>query len=102
MNWWNDLWLKEGFARYLQFLGAEDAEPQLEPMNRVVIDTIQLAMENDILPASHPISGSWIDDIQTQNSRIIYEKGASLIRMMQGFLGEETLLAGLKTYLTNL
>ncbi len=89
----------QGFARYLQFLGVESAEPQLEAKNRMVVDTVQLAMENDILPTSHPISGSWTGDIQTQNSRIIYEKGASLIRMMQAFLTEPTLLAGLKSYL---
>jgi aminopeptidase N len=88
-----------GFARYLQFIGANSSLTQSGVMDRYTIDVIQLAMAFDAGPNTEPVRSNVTDEITNQNSRIIYEKGASLLRMMQGFLTEETLIAALRNYL---
>jgi len=113
VTWWNDLWLKEGFARYLQFHGVdggveeggdEASDDYFGSKERMVLDTVQLAMEADVGTNTHAVRGDSTTEIQSQNSRIIYEKGASLIRMMEAFLNNgttkpTTLQTGLHQYL---
>lgn len=79
-------------------MGVGAVEPELEAMERVVLDTTQVAMEHDIGPLTHGLRGEWTSNISYQNSRIIYEKGACIIRMMEGILTEGTLQRAFQTY----
>uniref|UniRef100_A0A8C3KI73 Aminopeptidase n=1 Tax=Calidris pygmaea TaxID=425635 RepID=A0A8C3KI73_9CHAR len=55
MDWWDDLWLNEGFASYFEFLGVNAAEPDWEMLEQVLIDDVLPVMKDDSLLSSHPI-----------------------------------------------
>ncbi|XP_046404994.1 aminopeptidase N-like [Ischnura elegans] len=100
--WWDDLWLKEGFASYVEYIGVDHVEPTWKILDQFPYNEIQDVFSLDALNSSHPISVE-VDDpnqIRQMFDRISYGKGASIIRMMNHFLGEETFRAGLKSYLT--
>lgn len=101
-KWWDDLWLNEGFASYVEYLGVESVHPDWNMDQQFVIDDLQDVMELDCLKTSHPISVpvGRPDEINEIFDRISYGKGSSIIRMMKYFLGEDNLRKGLTSYLT--
>ncbi|ERL90492.1 hypothetical protein D910_07840, partial [Dendroctonus ponderosae] len=100
-KWWNDLWLKEGFATYLQYLGVAHAEPSWNILDEFLPSEIERAMSLDALESSRPISFDVCNSMQIKQAfdEISYAKGACIIRMMNNFLGEETFKNGLIKYL---
>jgi len=103
-SWWTDLWLNEGFASYVEYLGVEAVQPQLKLLEQFVISDLQDVFRIDALESSHPISipVKHPDEISEIFDRISYGKGASIIRMMDKFLTTETFRTGLTAYLTEL
>jgi len=101
MDWWSDLWLNEGFASYVEFIGTNHAEPAYEMFQQIVTDDVQDVMGLDALESSHPISVvvNHPDEINELFDRISYGKGASIIRMMANIIGEKTFKEGLTNYL---
>ncbi|MCI4379249.1 hypothetical protein PGIGA_G00225670 [Pangasianodon gigas] len=104
MNWWNNLWLSEGFATYISYLGVDDIEPTWNIRDMFVLKEIQPVMELDSLNASHPLSlkESEIEttfDILGLFDSITYSKGAAVLRMLSAYMGEEKFFEGLKSYL---
>ncbi|XP_067012607.2 aminopeptidase N isoform X2 [Anabrus simplex] len=99
--WWNDLWLKEGFATYIGYQGVNHIEPSWREDQRFIQKTVQQVLRTDALESSHPISVpvNHPNQIRQIFDSISYSKGASIIRMMSHFLGEDTFRAGLKSYL---
>lgn len=100
-RWWNDLWLKEGFATYMSYECLNFAEKKWRVFETFVQNELQKAFEKDSDRNSHPISfpvnrGS---DIRRIFDPISYSKGASIIRMMNSFLGQEAFKAGITEYL---
>ncbi|XP_047452850.1 aminopeptidase N-like [Mugil cephalus] len=104
LRWWNDLWLNEGFASYVEYLGAAKAEPDWNVTDLIVLNDVHRVFAVDALASSHPLS-SKEEDIQkpAQISELFdaisYSKGASVLRMLSDFLTEEVFTMGLKTYL---
>ena len=100
-SWWTDLWLNEGFASYVEYLGVEAVQPQFKLLEQFVMKDLQLVMRLDALSSSHPISipVKHPDDISSIFDRISYSKGASIIRMMDHFLTRNSFRFGLKKYL---
>ncbi|KAK4304350.1 hypothetical protein Pmani_023699 [Petrolisthes manimaculis] len=100
-SWWTDLWLNEGFASYLEYLGVNHAEPTWKMMEQFVTIDLQNVFGLDCLESSHPISipVNHPDEINEIFDRISYSKGASVIRMMSHFLTEATFRKGLTNYL---
>ncbi|XP_068459156.1 aminopeptidase Ey-like [Clinocottus analis] len=104
LKWWNDLWLNEGFASYVEYLGAHDAEPEWDVKDLIVLSDVHRVFAVDALASSHPLS-SKEEDIQkpAQISELFdaisYSKGASVLRMLSDFLTETIFTAGLQTYL---
>ncbi|KAL1132751.1 hypothetical protein AAG570_010703 [Ranatra chinensis] len=100
-QWWDDLWLKEGFATYIGYRALNTAEPTWKIMDQFVIDTLQPVMSIDSLNMSHQISNPVADpkDIRQIFDAISYDKGASIIRMISSFLGEDKFRKGLQIYL---
>ncbi|CAF1400989.1 unnamed protein product [Adineta ricciae] len=102
--WWGELWLKEGFASYMETLASDALEPTWMQDERIVVEKIFPFMEADSLPTSRPISISSTNpaDIFQLFDSITYDKGATLIRMMSMFLGEDVFQKGIQNYLRNL
>nr|XP_053651337.1 aminopeptidase N-like isoform X1 [Cherax quadricarinatus] len=100
-RWWTDLWLNEGFASYVEYIGINHVEPTWQVMEQFVLNEVQVVFSLDSLESSHPISIPVVhpDEISELFDRISYAKGASIIRMMNHFLTEDTFRKGLSTYL---
>lgn len=101
MKWWNDLWLNEGFATYVENIGCSMVEPTWRMMDQFQVDVLQTAFAEDQSSYSHPISVDVEDpkDIDSIFDSISYEKGASIIRMLRNFLGSDEFTSGLQLYL---
>uniref|UniRef100_A0A8C1PXS2 Aminopeptidase n=1 Tax=Cyprinus carpio TaxID=7962 RepID=A0A8C1PXS2_CYPCA len=104
MRWWNDLWLNEGFASYVSYLGADYAEPTWNIKDLMVLQQVQRAFAVDALVSSHPLS-SREDEVITPDQisqlfdTITYSKGAAVLRMLSEFLTESVFAKGLHNYL---
>lgn len=96
MNWWTDLWLNEGFARFMEFKCLEIIRPQFDPWDKFISEVLYTALNIDHpIEKSHPIE---IDNIQYDNihsffDSISYLKGASVLRMMEDVMGKSFALA---------
>ncbi|XP_061819782.2 aminopeptidase N-like [Nerophis lumbriciformis] len=104
MQWWNDLWLNEGFASYVEYLGADYAEPTWNIKDQIVLDDIYRVMSVDSLASSHPLSRREDEvnspaQISEMFGSISYSKGAAVLRMLSGFLSEPVFAKGLSSYL---
>nr|AAG48733.1 puromycin-sensitive aminopeptidase [Drosophila melanogaster] len=102
MEWWTHLWLNEGYASFVEFLCVHHLFPEYDIWTQFVTDMYTRALELDSLKNSHPIEvpvghPSEIDEIFDE---ISYNKGASVIRMLHDYIGEDTFRKGMNLYLT--
>uniref|UniRef100_A0A674EXC3 Aminopeptidase n=1 Tax=Salmo trutta TaxID=8032 RepID=A0A674EXC3_SALTR len=94
MKWWNDLWLNEGFATYISYMGVDHIEPKWNIKDLFVLNDIQTAFQVDSLASSHPLSSNE-DDVQTPSDitelfdSITYSKGAAVLRMLSDYLKDK-------------
>ncbi|KAJ1206147.1 hypothetical protein NDU88_001556 [Pleurodeles waltl] len=101
MDWWDDLWLNEGFASYFEYKGINAAEPDWEMFDQVLIDDVLPVMKDDALQSSHPIvvNVSTPNEITSVFDGISYSKGASILRMLEDWITPEKFQAGCQAYL---
>uniref|UniRef100_A0A671E867 Aminopeptidase n=1 Tax=Rhinolophus ferrumequinum TaxID=59479 RepID=A0A671E867_RHIFE len=102
--WWNDLWLNEGFASYVEYLGADYAEPTWNLKDLIVQNELYRVMAVDALASSHPLSAPASEvntpaQISEMFDSISYSKGGSVLRMLSDFLTEDLFKKGLASYL---
>ncbi|KAL3276182.1 hypothetical protein HHI36_020900 [Cryptolaemus montrouzieri] len=102
MEWWTHLWLNEGYAQFTEFLCVDHLFPNYDIWKQFVSETYTKALELDGLKNSHPIEvpvqhPNEIDEIFDD---ISYSKGASVIRMLHHYIGEEDFRKGMNLYLT--
>ncbi len=101
MRWWTDLWLNEGFASWMEYLAIDTLYPQWQLWTQFAVDEQQLALKLDSLEHTHPIEVpiKHPDEIRTIFDAISYQKGASVIHMLQDYMGPESFRDGLRHYL---
>ncbi|OCT86838.1 aminopeptidase Ey [Xenopus laevis] len=104
IRWWNDLWLNEGFATYVEYLGADKAEPDWNIKDLIVLNDVHRVMGVDALASSHPLTSKEEEvnspsEISALFDSIAYSKGASVIRMLSEFLTEPLFVNGVASYL---
>jgi len=101
MYWWNDLWLNEGFASWMEYKGVSYTQPAWHMMEQFWAKVMIPALQLDSLASSHPVSTPVKDpkEIEAIFDTISYKKGSSIIHMLENYLGENVLQAGLKEYL---
>ncbi|XP_065200963.1 endoplasmic reticulum aminopeptidase 2-like isoform X2 [Planococcus citri] len=101
MRWWNDLWLNEGFASFLEYLGVDHVMPGWSMMDQFILDKTQQGLHLDALSTSHPISVTVHDPVEIEAifDSISYSKGAAILYMLEKFLSQDILRSGLNDYL---
>ncbi|XP_028251383.1 glutamyl aminopeptidase isoform X2 [Parambassis ranga] len=103
MDWWDDLWLNEGFASFFEYIGVEKAEPTWAMRDIMVISDVLPVMVDDALLSSHPIivNVSTPAEITSVFDAISYSKGASILRMLEDWIGRDTFRDGCRKYLND-
>ncbi|XP_043274166.1 glutamyl aminopeptidase-like [Venturia canescens] len=101
MTWWNDLWLNEGFATFMQYKSSDAILPDWGLMDKFLPDTLHPVLITDSKLSSHPIvqTVSNPDEITAIFDVITYNKGASVLRMLDNFIGSDIFIAGVSAYL---
>jgi len=101
MKWWNDLWLNESFANMMEYVCVDALEPDWNIwLDQATYEVVQ-ALRRDSLEGVQAIQTEvhHPDEISTIfDPSIVYAKGGRLLRMLQTYIGDKTLQAGLKIY----
>merc|ERR1719187_2835659 len=58
MAWWDDLWLNEGFASWMEYKGVDYTQPDWHMMEQFWAKVVIQALHLDSLASSHPVSTS--------------------------------------------
>ncbi|KAK6492381.1 endoplasmic reticulum aminopeptidase 1-like [Huso huso] len=100
MEWWNDLWLNEGFAKFMEYVSVNITNPELQVEDYFLGQCFN-AMEVDALSSSHPISTPVQNPAQIQEmfDDVSYEKGACILNMLRDFLTADAFKIGIIRYL---
>lgn len=101
MSWWNGLWLNESFATYMAELALNQATQYEENWHEFFTGMKNWAYWEDQLVTTHPIElpVDTTDDAFTNFDGITYGKGASVLKQMGAFLGDDTFRQGVRDYL---
>jgi len=102
MKWWNDLWLNESFATFMATKAVDRIYPEWDFWDQFLEGSVNEALSLDALKTSHPIEVEIRkpSEIREIFDDISYDKGGSILRMLEDFIGEESFRSGLKSYLT--
>lgn len=101
MKWWDDIWLNESFATFMSYKAMESKHSDWDIMREFVTEEMGGALTGDSLRNTHPIHVDVTspDDIQQIFDEISYGKGASILRMLEGYVGPEPFRQGVIQYL---
>jgi aminopeptidase N len=100
MGWWDNIWLNEGFATWMENKATDHFNPSWQVWPRQHSDR-EAAMAQDALPTTHPIQ-QVIHDISEADAafdNINYEKGGEIIRMVEDWLGPDVFRNGMRAYM---
>lgn len=100
MEWWTHLWLNEGFATWVSYLVTDKLFPEWNIWNRFLQETEE-GLQMDALEQSHPI------EVEIPQARAVleyfdsisYQKGCTVIRMLQDYLGDKIFQKSLGLYM---
>ena len=102
MKWWNDLWLNESFANWMEYFGTAQLHPEWDMWTQYYQDETASAIERDSLASVQRIQ----QDVHTPEEinalfdpAIVYAKGGSLINMLHAHIGPDAFRDGLHVYL---
>ncbi|MGE3973259.1 MAG: aminopeptidase N [Bdellovibrionales bacterium] len=100
MRWWNGLWLNESFATYLSMMAVVQMKDFSYSWQTFNTSIKSWAYWEDQLVTTHPIEGQVPDTLSAfvNFDGITYGKGASVLKQLHYFLGEEAFRDGLRIY----
>jgi len=101
MKWWNGLWLNESFATYMGFLALESSSEFTQMWDTFYSGSKIAAYAEDSMVTTHPIELDVpsTSDAFTNFDGITYEKGASVLKQLPYFIGEDNFRRGASNYL---
>src|SRR6266849_873800 len=110
MKWWDDIWLNESFATFMGHKSVDSAYPQWAIWDDFVRTEMagfcpspehRGALARDGLKSTHPIEARVKDpeEIEELFDEISYGKGASILRMIEAYIGHENFQKGVANYL---
>ncbi|WP_127357885.1 aminopeptidase N [Actinacidiphila soli] len=102
MEWWNDLWLNESFATYTSVACQAYAPGSKWPAAWATFANSEKtwAYRQDQLPSTHPIMAEIndLDDVQVNFDGITYAKGASVLKQLVAYVGQDEFFKGVQAY----
>ncbi|QPP08842.1 aminopeptidase N [Streptomyces bathyalis] len=102
MEWWNDLWLNESFATYTSVACMAAAQGSRWPHSWTSFANQMKtwAYRQDQLPSTHPIMAEIrdLDDVLVNFDGITYAKGASVLKQLVAYVGEDAFFSGVQRY----
>ncbi|OYW21454.1 MAG: hypothetical protein B7Z43_10435 [Sphingomonas sp. 12-62-6] len=101
MAWWDDLWLNEGFASWMENKASNDLNPDWFAKANAVAQDREGALGLDATAATHPIirKVETVEQIGEAFDSITYQKGQAVIGMIESTLGADAFRAGIRTYM---
>ncbi len=103
MRWWDDIWLNESFATYMSCKANDAMFPKWEVKTQYLLDTVDSALESDQFRSTSPIHVSVDDPAQIDEAfepGISYDKGGSVLNMIEDYVGPKVFRNALHTYLS--
>ncbi|CAB3260810.1 unnamed protein product [Arctia plantaginis] len=100
--WWGNLWLNESFASFFEYFSAHDAHPAFELDNQFIVDYVHSALSADSSRFVNPMNWTGVatlPSVSAHFSTSSYAKGASVLRMMEHFVGSRNFRTALRYYL---
>ena len=100
MKWWNGIWLNEAFATFMEMLAVDAWKPNWKRWESFSVSRTA-AMAIDGLSSTRPIEFTVLspEDARAMFDVLTYEKGASVLRMLEQYLGAERFRKGIAAYL---
>lgn len=102
MEWWNDLWLNESFATYTSIACLAHAPESRWPHSWTTFANSMKtwAYRQDQLPSTHPIMAEItdLDDVLVNFDGITYAKGASVLKQLVAYVGQDEFFRGVQAY----
>jgi puromycin-sensitive aminopeptidase len=100
-NWWDNLWLNEGFATFFETQSLDTIHPEWKRWEKKLTNTFQAALVVDASPTSHALVTNVQNqaDIEAVFDTITYNKGAALLYMFYNYLGPSDFQKWISTYL---
>jgi puromycin-sensitive aminopeptidase len=100
MSWWNGLWLNEAFATFMEMLAVDAWKPEWERWTAFAVSrAAALAVDglHSTRPVEYPVLAP--KDADAMFDVLTYEKGASVLRMLEQYIGPGTFREGVRDYL---
>ncbi len=104
MAWWDDLWLNESFAEWASHYAADEISRRYDtgadPWASFSNERKAWAYLQDQLSTTHPIAADMgdLEKVEQNFDGITYAKGASVLKLLVSFVGEEAFRAGVSQY----
>jgi aminopeptidase N len=99
MHWWDDLWLNEGFASWMESRTTARLHPEWHTELHAV-ENREGAMVQDAAKTSHPVIQhiATVEQASQAFDAITYQKGSAVIAMLENYVGEDNWRAGVRAY----
>jgi puromycin-sensitive aminopeptidase len=100
MGWWNGIWLNEAFATFMEVTASDAFRPDWDTWTGFGLSRAA-AFDTDALSTTRPIEFDVRSpaDAEAMFDILTYEKGASVVRMLEQYLGAERFRDGIRHYL---
>jgi aminopeptidase N len=101
MGWWDNLWLNEGFATWMETKATDHFNPDWQMWLTAAAEKTSV-MSGDARSTTHPIQTPIRSETQANDAfdTITYQKGGAFLRMLESYLGEKEFRNGIHTYLS--
>ena len=100
MQWWDDLWLNEGFATWMAGRTTEKMHPEWNT-GLSAVSGGDFAMSRDAVATTHPVVQhvQTVEQVSQAFDAITYQKGSAVIRMLEGYVGADAWRDGVRSYM---
>ena len=101
MEWWDDIWLNESFAEYMGYQVLTEVSRHTDAWTAFGVVRKPWGYDADQRPSTHPVAVDGLDDVDAalvNFDGISYAKGASALRQLVAWIGEQAFLAGVNDY----